>query len=288
MLLESSSSPLLASAYYQQAVLAQRRREFQASVAFANSLVAITHPYDPLYLRALGVQFYAGQDPLGVISDINDILSFYCASTSFYLPWIIFSVGMLALPQDAELGMEYINRALSLCKEVLGESHPTLARMDLEVADVGPIERSLVDSAVAGVLRGGQQLLRGRGESAAGRRSAHRVGDSDAAREVSDVLGRLREGRAVRVRRRAAPRGGGRGDGGPAAGPRRVRVDPAELRPRRRLSSLFGGGDRSADGEGRHGARSHPRAHAGGAVGGQPERGGAADAASRREEGDAS
>lgn len=142
VLLESSNSPLLASAYYQQAVLAQRRREFQASVAFANSLVAITHPYDPLYLRALGVQFYAGQDPLGVISDINDILSFYCASTSFYLPWIIFSVGMLALPQDAELGMEYVNRALSLCKEVLGSSHPTLARMDLEVADVGALKAS--------------------------------------------------------------------------------------------------------------------------------------------------
>lgn len=142
VLLESSNSPLLASAYYQQAVLAQRRREFQASVAFANSLVAITHPYDPLYLRALGVQFYAGQDPLGVISDINDILSFYCASTSFYLPWIIFSVGMLALPQDAELGMEYVNRALSLCKEVLGSSHPTLARMDLEVADVESAESS--------------------------------------------------------------------------------------------------------------------------------------------------
>ena len=142
VLLENSNSPLLASAYYQQAVLAQRRREFQASVAFANSLVAITHPYDPLYLRALGVQFYAGQDPLGVISDINDILSFYCASTSFYLPWIIFSVGMLALPQDAELGMEYVNRALSLCTEVLGSSHPTLARMDLEVADVDAVKAS--------------------------------------------------------------------------------------------------------------------------------------------------
>lgn len=49
---------------------------------------------------------------------------------------------MLALPQDAELGMEYVNRALSLCKEVLGSSHPTLARMDLEVADVGALKAS--------------------------------------------------------------------------------------------------------------------------------------------------
>ena len=141
VLLESYNSPLLASAYFQQAVLAQNRMEYQPSVAFANSVVAITHAYDPLYLRALGVQFFAGQDPLGVISDINDILSFYCTPTAFYLPWIIFSVGMLALPQDAELGREYINRALSLCKEVLGPTHPILARMDLEVADVNDWQR---------------------------------------------------------------------------------------------------------------------------------------------------
>ena len=49
---------------------------------------------------------------------------------------------VLALPQDAELGMEYVNRALSLCKEVLGSSHPTLARMDLEVADVDAVKAS--------------------------------------------------------------------------------------------------------------------------------------------------
>ena len=204
VILESANSPLLASAYFQQAVLAQRRREFQASVAFANSLVAITHPYDPLYLRALGVQFYAGQDPLGVISDINDILSFYCASTSFYLPWIIFSVGMLALPQDAELGMEYINRALSLCKEVLGGSHPTLARMDLELADVRFNALSRLDSALFGVFRGGKQLLRGCRRSATGRRSAHCVGGSDAAREMLDVRWRSGKSGALRVCSRAA------------------------------------------------------------------------------------
>ena len=61
-------------------------------------------------------------------------------------------------------------------------------------------------------------------------------------------------------------------------------VDSAELRPRRRLSSLFGGRSQSADGEERCGARSHRCAYAGGVVGRQSERRGETDAASEGEE----
>lgn len=90
-------------------------------------------------MQGLGALFYSGQDPLGVIANINDLIATYTDDYAPYLPWLVFSIGVLAYPQDPTLGMEYIARAVSLGKEILGDLHGCVARMQGLVGDVGTV-----------------------------------------------------------------------------------------------------------------------------------------------------
>ena len=122
--------------YLHAALAAQRNQQSDQSVELATSTLQTCFPFDSMYMKALGVLFYAGQDPLGVITNINDLIATYTDDYASYLPWLVFSVGVLAYPQDPSLGMEYVARGVSLGKEILGELHGCVARMQVLVGDV--------------------------------------------------------------------------------------------------------------------------------------------------------
>ena len=136
-LLEAEHSALAASACLHAALAEQRSREIDDSVELAMQALPLGFPFDAIYMQVLGVLFYAGQDPLNVIANINDLIATYAGDYSPYLPWLVFSVGFLAYPQDPSLGMEYISRAVQLGREFLGETHSCVARMQQMVGDVG-------------------------------------------------------------------------------------------------------------------------------------------------------
>lgn len=136
-LLEAQRSSLAASACLHAAFAAQRSRAIDDSVDLAMQALPLSFPFDSIYMQVLGVLFYAGQDPLNVIANINDLIATYAGDYSPYLPWLVFSVGFLAYPQDPSLGMEYISRAVQLGREFLGETHSCVARMQQLVGDVG-------------------------------------------------------------------------------------------------------------------------------------------------------
>lgn len=138
-LLEAQHSPLLASAYLHTSLAAQRSHQTDLSIELATNTLQACYPFDSLYMQGLGALFYSGQDPLGVIANINDLIATYTDDYAPYLPWLVFSIGVLAYPQDPTLGMEYIARAVSLGKEILGDLHGCVAHMQGLVGDVGTV-----------------------------------------------------------------------------------------------------------------------------------------------------
>ena len=126
-LLTALASPLVPSAFYYQAQFFFNQADVQ------QALVAAT--------GSLSLLFAANTDPLNLIRDINDIIARYCGTSSFIIPQLVFSVGLLAYSQDPSLGMEYISRAVTLAREIIGEDHIVTARIQEEVGDVRAARR---------------------------------------------------------------------------------------------------------------------------------------------------
>ena len=135
-LFQATRSSLTASTYMDLAFSLQRTQNLDECCEYAGKALEEACPFGPVYMQALGALFYAGQDPLGIIANINDYVAVYVNDFAAYLPWFVLSVGFLAYPQDPTLGMEYISRGLELGKDILGEKHLRVARMQMLVGDV--------------------------------------------------------------------------------------------------------------------------------------------------------
>ena len=129
-------SPLLSSAFYYQAQFFFNRGDVQQMLAAATASINSAALYDSSFIRSLSLLFAANTDPLNLIRDINDIIARYCGTSSFVIPQLVFSVGLLAYSQDPSLGMEYISRAVTLAREIISDDHIATARIQEEVGDV--------------------------------------------------------------------------------------------------------------------------------------------------------
>lgn len=136
-ILTTLNSPLLPSAYLTQAQLYQQRKNYNASYDIAIQAASSCHPYDSVYMRCLGIFFLAGQDPYQIIEDINDYFTVFTSHFAYYLPWVIFTVGMYCYMKDPSLAMEYINQGKILCVETVGKENPQYASILSFLGDVG-------------------------------------------------------------------------------------------------------------------------------------------------------
>ena len=140
--LASLASPLVPSACYYQAQFLFNQADVQQALVAATASINGAVLYDSAFIRSLSLLFAASTDPLNLIRDINDIIARYCGTSSFIIPQLVFSVGLLAYSQDPSLGMEYISRAVTLAREIIGEDHIVTARIQEEVGDVRARRRS--------------------------------------------------------------------------------------------------------------------------------------------------
>ena len=136
-LLTALASPLVPSAFYYQAQFFFNQADVQQALVAATASINSALLYD----CSLSLLFAANTDPLNLIRDINDIIARYCGTSSFIIPQLVFSVGLLAYSQDPSLGMEYISRAVTLAREIIGEDHIVTARIQEEVGDVRAARR---------------------------------------------------------------------------------------------------------------------------------------------------
>ena len=140
-LLTALASPLVPSAFYYQAQFFFNQADVQQALVAATASINGALLYDSSFIRSLSLLFAANTDPLNLIRDINDIIARYCGTSSFSIPQLVFSVGLLAYSQDPSLGMEYISRAVTLAREIIGEDHIVTARIQEEVGDVRAARR---------------------------------------------------------------------------------------------------------------------------------------------------
>lgn len=140
-LLTALASPLVPSAFYYQAQFFFNQADVQQALVAATASINGALLYDSSFIRSLSLLFAANTDPLSLIRDINDIIARYCGTSSFIIPQLVFSVGLLAYSQDPSLGMEYISRAVTLAREIIGEDHIVTARIQEEVGDVRAARR---------------------------------------------------------------------------------------------------------------------------------------------------
>lgn len=134
-ILAAQHAPLLASCYLTQAGLYQQRGDYDTAVTYAKMASSSCGLFDSVYMRALSVFFFVAQDPYNLIQDINSYLDTYIGS-SYYLPWIVFAVGVYAHPQDPSLGMDYIQQAILTCNEMINATNPIVGRIKEQIADV--------------------------------------------------------------------------------------------------------------------------------------------------------